>query len=503
MQQLLKTQLAAYRQPFAWASKPVFKKSDRKSYELDNQTPFSIYEQDVQHLGEADILKYIKEKEKYTSKLNQINGSLVIKLDLLKDSQVNNLIVINSSMSNRQLVTRDRVNDCVLEVSQFESTLPISLNEFIKERSLSLDDKPLKNETKNVRASLGGNGFQPRALTNSPQEDTEGATSSAASLIRSLRPYNEFKSFLYVYPKHLKYDTQKHYSKARNILVRVEFRERDNIGEDSTLLKCIYKPPHLQTTSREDSALFSTFYLTPIAYHNKSPQFYDEIKILLPLNLTEKHHVLFKFYHVSCSTAKSSLNKHNTTSLTIDESMMSQMNKSVANGHGENQSVLTLIGLAWLPIFKNGRLFSGEKTLPVAQTASSNYLTCEQIGLGQMIGPGDIKWVENMKPLFKVAVAPLSTIHTTDPNLANFYTQYEKVIQAVSSANNAKYENNKENVAISSTSKRQAPVLAKTSENGSEATTSVDESLVLRNSNSNELNKISSTKVNILIFMLI
>lgn len=43
---------------------------------------------------------------------------------------------------------------------------------------------------------------------------------------------SEFKSFLFVYPKFLKYDTQKTYSKARNILVRVEFRDKDT-GTDS------------------------------------------------------------------------------------------------------------------------------------------------------------------------------------------------------------------------------------------------------------------------------
>ena len=37
-----------------------------------------------------------------------------------------------------------------------------------------------------------------------------------------------------------------------------------------------------------------------VTYHNKSPDFYEEIKIKLPSNLRECHHILFTFYHISC-----------------------------------------------------------------------------------------------------------------------------------------------------------------------------------------------------------
>ena len=44
---------------------------------------------------------------------------------------------------------------------------------------------------------------------------------------------NSFKSILFVYPKNLKYDQQKIFSKARNILIKIEFREKDILGEDA------------------------------------------------------------------------------------------------------------------------------------------------------------------------------------------------------------------------------------------------------------------------------
>ncbi len=48
------------------------------------------------------------------------------------------------------------------------------------------------------------------------------------------------------------------------------------------------------------TAALKTYGLSSVTYHTKTPQFYDEFKIKLPLQLTEKHHLLFTFYHVAC-----------------------------------------------------------------------------------------------------------------------------------------------------------------------------------------------------------
>ena len=37
-----------------------------------------------------------------------------------------------------------------------------------------------------------------------------------------------------------------------------------------------------------------------VTYHNKSPDFYEEVKVKLPSNLRDYHHILFTFYHISC-----------------------------------------------------------------------------------------------------------------------------------------------------------------------------------------------------------
>jgi dedicator of cytokinesis protein 9/10/11 len=181
--------------------------------------------------------------------------------------------------------------------------------------------------------------------------------------------------------------------------------------------------------SSSNNGILLSSYLTCVTHHNKQPQFYDEIKLLLPLNLTEKHHILFKFYHVSCSNAKSNHASSSPQQVSEPTSNSSSVCNSSNHINGELvsihslatsasqattiKSVETLIGYAWLPIFKSGRIICGEKHLPVAQNLPNQYLSFEQIGLGQIIGPSDIRWVENMKPLFRVSLVANTAVHTT------------------------------------------------------------------------------------------
>ncbi len=40
--------------------------------------------------------------------------------------------------------------------------------------------------------------------------------------------------------------------------------------------------------------------LLPVSLSRRSPDFYEEMKLALPARLTERHHLLFTFYHISC-----------------------------------------------------------------------------------------------------------------------------------------------------------------------------------------------------------
>jgi hypothetical protein len=190
-------------------------------------------------------------------------------------------------------------------------------------------------------------------------------------------------------------------------------------------IKCIYDLNKGFAQYNDTNSLLTSSHQTSVTYHNKYPQFYDEIKILLPLNLNENHHLFFKFYHVSCSNAKVSNNNYGKSILGLSSDNLNNLTnekneftsefhtKSLLNYNTENENVEMLIGYAWLPIFKNGRLITGDKQLPIAQNLVNNYLSFEKIGLGQTVGPLDIKWVENMKPLFKLSLNAQSSVHTT------------------------------------------------------------------------------------------
>uniref|UniRef100_A0A672VDP8 Dedicator of cytokinesis 11 n=1 Tax=Strigops habroptila TaxID=2489341 RepID=A0A672VDP8_STRHB len=205
-------------------------------------------------------------------------------------------------------------------------------------------------------------------------------------------PFTVYKNHLYVYPLHLKYENQKVFAKARNIAVCVEFRDSDEA--DARPLKCIYGKPggHLLTTNAYAAVL----------HHNQSPEFYDEIKIELPIHLHQKHHLLFTFYHVSCEINTKATSKKQDT-------------------------VETQVGYAWVPLLKDGRIVTLERHLPVSSNLPPGYL-----GLGDTEArrPSvDAKWVDGAKPLFKIRIHLDSTIYTQDMHLHKFF-QYCQLVQA-------------------------------------------------------------------------
>ncbi|NWQ92464.1 DOC11 protein, partial [Burhinus bistriatus] len=206
-------------------------------------------------------------------------------------------------------------------------------------------------------------------------------------------PFTVYKNHLYVYPLHLKYDNQKVFAKARNIAVCVEFRDSDEA--DGRPLKCIYGKPggHLLTTHAYAAVL----------HHNQSPEFYDEIKIELPIHLHQKHHLLFTFYHVSCEINTKATSKKQDT-------------------------VETQVGYAWVPLLKDGRIVTLERHLPVSSNLPPGYLGLSDTESRRQPSV-DAKWVDGAKPLFKIRIHLDSTIYTQDMHLHKFF-QYCQLVQA-------------------------------------------------------------------------
>ncbi|CDQ85183.1 unnamed protein product [Oncorhynchus mykiss] len=102
----------------------------------------------------------------------------------------------------------------------------------------------------------------------------------------------------------------------------------------------------------------------------------------LPARLTERHHLLFTFYHISCQQ------KQNQT------------------GASE-----TLIGYSWLPILSTDRLQTGQYCLPIAlDRLPVNYSLHSPERITPQVPP--VKWMESHKGVFNLEIQAVSSVHT-------------------------------------------------------------------------------------------
>ncbi|KRG03329.1 dedicator of cytokinesis protein 9 isoform X4 [Drosophila mojavensis] len=324
-----------YRQPFAWAARPLFK---AYSHELDVDSncicEFStIYRQELPKLRDEELLKLLadyRKPEKF-SKLNVIPGYMRLQVQLL-----------------------DQTTPCGLT----KSLAPLSTFSASAKQPLTLELAEFQGQNE-----------------------------------RDAHPYTSFCNHLYVYPLSLQFDSQKLFSRARNITVVVELRDGD--GEYSKPLTCIY--------GRPGQELLVSQIACPVLHHNVTPTWYEEIKLRLPLGLFPEHHLLFSFYHVSCNLSK----------------------KRDAHAAFE-----TPIGYAWLPLLQKNRICLEEQLLPVAATLPVGYLSIQPLGWGkgQNCGP-DIQWIDNQRALFSVGLRLDSTVLTSDQHLHNFFAHCERLLE--------------------------------------------------------------------------
>ena len=109
----------------------------------------------------------------------------------------------------------------------------------------------------------------------------------------------------------------------------------------------------------------------------RNPQFSDEVKMQLPIDLNDGHHLLFTFYHISCKASKSA------------------------------EAIETPIGYTWHPLYIDGQLQTGDLMLPI----SLEPLPPSICYVSPLVNMPNIKWLENHKPLFSVHISPVSTVH--------------------------------------------------------------------------------------------
>ncbi|XP_011613887.1 dedicator of cytokinesis protein 8 isoform X1 [Takifugu rubripes] len=192
-------------------------------------------------------------------------------------------------------------------------------------------------------------------------------------------PHNIYRNLLFVYPQRLNFVNR--LTSARNITIKIQFMS----GEDpACALPVIF--------GKSSGSEFLHEVYTPVTYHNKSPDFYEEVKLALPACLTERHHLLFTFYHISCQQKQN-----------------------------QSGSCETLIGYSWLPVLNNERLQMGQFCLPIAlERLPLNYSLHTPEKLPLQVPP--VKWMESHKGLFNLEVMAVSSVHTQDNHLERFFT---------------------------------------------------------------------------------
>lgn len=100
-------------------------------------------------------------------------------------------------------------------------------------------------------------------------------------------PHYIYRNLLFVSPKELNFSARA--GSARNIAVQIQLMAGE---KPLDALNAIF--------AKSSCPEFTTEALSSVNYHNKCPSFYDEIKIVMPADLKQNHHLLFTLYHVSC-----------------------------------------------------------------------------------------------------------------------------------------------------------------------------------------------------------
>ncbi|XP_026738533.1 dedicator of cytokinesis protein 7 isoform X1 [Trichoplusia ni] len=200
-------------------------------------------------------------------------------------------------------------------------------------------------------------------------------------------PHYQYRNLLYVSVRELNLNAYtSRTGSARNITVRIQLMSGEN---QEAALPAIF--------GRSSCPEFTNEAYTTVLYHNKNPSLYDEIKLKLPADLGDQHHLFFTFLHVSCQR------------------------KPVAPDQEKNLE--TPVGYSWLPLCRNGKLTCGEFSLGVMQEeppANYSYI------FPDVQLPGT-RWIDNHKPIFSIVLDAHTTVHPLDGYIERFAMACEAV----------------------------------------------------------------------------
>uniref|UniRef100_A0A672ME50 Dedicator of cytokinesis 9 n=1 Tax=Sinocyclocheilus grahami TaxID=75366 RepID=A0A672ME50_SINGR len=322
------SRLGQYRMPFAWAARPLFKDA---SGTVDKSARFSaLYRQDGNKLSNEDMFRLLADfrKPEKMAKLPVILGNLDVTVDNVAPDLTN--CVTPSYLPLRQK-----------EVAADWSRMVFEVEEFVP------------------------------------------------SIAKCSQPFTIYNNHLYVYPRHLKYDSQKSFTKVKQFCVTVS----DPVAVCALFCQCIY--------GRPGGSMFCKKAFAPILHHQQNPEFYEEFKIELPAQLTDRHHLLFTLYHISCdSNSKASTKRR--------------------------EQVETQVGYAWLPLLKDGRVIMNEQQVAVAANLPSGYLSYQD-NSSKVRDSININHVFFYSVLLRFKVFFFLLVFVVDQHLHNFFHHCQSI----------------------------------------------------------------------------
>nr|CAD7394742.1 unnamed protein product [Timema cristinae] len=308
--------------PFAWTARPLFR---LYSNELDTSSDFTaIFRQEPNKLKDEEILKILSEYRKpdKMSRLTVVPGWLKVKVEQIKELPKNSLTTSLSPLKEFPVPPK---NEPTWELMEFEG-------------------------------------------------DSE----------KDVHPYTTYVNHLYVYPRSLSFDTQKTFTRARNLACVVELRASDEEGAHA--LCNIY--------GRPGGPLFVSQCFCTVLHHSTVPTWYEEVKMKLPIHIHTKHHLLFTFYHISCEPSKK-----------------------------RESGIESCVGLN-----------VEEQALPVASHLPPGYLTVQPLGLGKGYAGPEVSWIDGQRAIFSVGFQLVSTVVTRDQHLHNMFSHTDRLLDPKSTS---------------------------------------------------------------------
>ena len=203
-----------------------------------------------------------------------------------------------------------------------------------------------------------------------------------------VEPNRTYRHNLYVYIKSADFKS----TSNRNIAVRVHFLDASATAGTTS---GTYSPDQqlgMPTLYSHTSCELTSSITTAVSYHNKSPTFYEEIKVLLPAQMTPDTHLLFSFFHVPCKDAKGS----------------------------KADRDIKPFGYAFFPLIQHHRLQTGSIQLPVAV----------ELPVGYLERGTKIKWIDGEKKIFNVDVKLDSTVLSDDLYVQGFMLGVDKCLHS-------------------------------------------------------------------------